>query len=220
MCGTDDKNNNQNQTFAETVFGTIEGALFYLKPITIEEKLFWIWPKFSFSLNKMVIKVKLSGYDNFIDYIGKLDKRDKVVNVYFTGSKDERGVSWCPDCVVGKLSAVHWIDKQITVLNWLQLSRSWRRPSSLGPTIPTLLRSKWAIELCMPINISFLTWNQTLLLCDFLNCSWKDMKCPFRTDKNIHISVIPTFVRWQGPQRLEGEQLLKEDLLDMFLNDD
>uniref|UniRef100_A0A1L8DCV6 Thioredoxin domain-containing protein 17 n=1 Tax=Nyssomyia neivai TaxID=330878 RepID=A0A1L8DCV6_9DIPT len=50
---------------------------------------------------------------------------------------------------------------------------------------------------------------------------WKDLKCPFRTDKNIHISVIPSFVRWKCPQRLEGvEQLSKDDLLEMFLTDD
>lgn len=49
---------------------------------------------------------------------------------------------------------------------------------------------------------------------------WKDTKNVFRTDKRTHLSVIPTLVRWNGPQRLEGDQLLKPELLDMFFNDE
>lgn len=45
------------------------------------------------------------------------------------------------------------------------------------------------------------------------------MNCTFRTDKEIHISVIPTLVHWRNPERLEGAQLLNDDLLDMFFND-
>jgi Eukaryotic protein of unknown function (DUF953) len=50
---------------------------------------------------------------------------------------------------------------------------------------------------------------------------WKDMNCPFRKDKNTHLSVIPTLIRWKSPQRLEGDaQLCKADLLEMFFQDD
>lgn len=49
---------------------------------------------------------------------------------------------------------------------------------------------------------------------------WKDTKNPFRMHKDTHLSVIPTLIRWKGPQRLEGDQLLNPDLLDMFFNDD
>lgn len=49
---------------------------------------------------------------------------------------------------------------------------------------------------------------------------WKDTKNPFRLNKDTHLSVIPTLIRWKGPQRLEGEQLNKADLLDMFFGDD
>lgn len=49
---------------------------------------------------------------------------------------------------------------------------------------------------------------------------WKNTTNPFRTDKRTHLSVIPTLLRWRQPQRLEGEQLLKSELLDMFFNDD
>uniref|UniRef100_T1GFC3 Thioredoxin domain-containing protein 17 n=1 Tax=Megaselia scalaris TaxID=36166 RepID=T1GFC3_MEGSC len=48
---------------------------------------------------------------------------------------------------------------------------------------------------------------------------WKDMKNPFRLDNNCKISVIPTLVRWKGPQKLEGEQLTKPELLEMFFEE-
>lgn len=44
-----------------------------------------------------MIEVKLKGYENFLEYIGKLDAKGENVNVYFTGDKVD-GVSWCPDC--------------------------------------------------------------------------------------------------------------------------
>lgn len=49
---------------------------------------------------------------------------------------------------------------------------------------------------------------------------WKDIKNPFRLDKNTRLSVIPTLIRWKGPQRLEGDQLNKPELLDMFFEDE
>lgn len=49
---------------------------------------------------------------------------------------------------------------------------------------------------------------------------WKDTKNPFRTDKTVHLSVIPALLRWQQPQRLDGEQLLKPDLLEMFFEEE
>uniref|UniRef100_A0A1Q3FYI8 Thioredoxin domain-containing protein 17 n=1 Tax=Culex tarsalis TaxID=7177 RepID=A0A1Q3FYI8_CULTA len=50
--------------------------------------------------------------------------------------------------------------------------------------------------------------------------TWKDMTNPFRKDTATHLSVIPTLIRWKNPQRLEGEQCAKSDLLDMFFNED
>ncbi|XP_037810058.1 thioredoxin domain-containing protein 17-like [Lucilia sericata] len=49
---------------------------------------------------------------------------------------------------------------------------------------------------------------------------WKDMKNPFRHDSNIKLMVIPTLVRWKSVLRLEGDQLTKMDLLDMFFNEE
>jgi hypothetical protein len=50
--------------------------------------------------------------------------------------------------------------------------------------------------------------------------TWKDMNNPFRKDKDTHLMVIPTLVRWKQPQRLEGEQLLKPELLQLFFIDE
>lgn len=50
--------------------------------------------------------------------------------------------------------------------------------------------------------------------------TWKDMNNSFRKDKDTHLSVIPTLIRWKQPQRLEGDQLLKPELLQMFFADE
>ncbi|XP_063925588.1 thioredoxin domain-containing protein 17-like [Zophobas morio] len=47
---------------------------------------------------------------------------------------------------------------------------------------------------------------------------WKDMNCPFRKDKKTKLMVLPTVLRWQQPQRLEGDQCEKLDLLEMLLS--
>uniref|UniRef100_A0A182JZJ1 Thioredoxin domain-containing protein 17 n=1 Tax=Anopheles christyi TaxID=43041 RepID=A0A182JZJ1_9DIPT len=50
--------------------------------------------------------------------------------------------------------------------------------------------------------------------------TWKDMNNSFRKDANTHLSVIPTMIRWKQPQRLEGEQCAKADLLELFFSED
>ena len=46
------------------------------------------------------------------------------------------------------------------------------------------------------------------------------MNNQFRLDKDIHLTVIPTLLRWKAPQRLEGSQLLNWELLDLYYNDE
>nr|XP_023024685.1 thioredoxin domain-containing protein 17-like isoform X3 [Leptinotarsa decemlineata] len=50
--------------------------------------------------------------------------------------------------------------------------------------------------------------------------TWKDPECPFRKDPKTKLRVLPTMVRWGSPQRLEGEQCDKADLVNMLLNDE
>ncbi|CAO1403742.1 unnamed protein product [Diamesa serratosioi] len=50
--------------------------------------------------------------------------------------------------------------------------------------------------------------------------TWKDTNNGFRKDPNTRLMVIPTLIRWKQPQRLEGEQLLKPELLEMFFTDE
>lgn len=50
--------------------------------------------------------------------------------------------------------------------------------------------------------------------------TWKDIKNPFRLDKDTHLSVIPSLIRWKQPQRLEGDQLLRPELLQMFFTEE
>ncbi|XP_066146665.1 thioredoxin domain-containing protein 17-like [Euwallacea fornicatus] len=46
----------------------------------------------------MVVKHHLVGYENFLDFFKTFDTKNKLVYVYFTGTKGPSGDSWCPDC--------------------------------------------------------------------------------------------------------------------------
>ncbi|KYN43469.1 Thioredoxin domain-containing protein 17 [Trachymyrmex septentrionalis] len=48
---------------------------------------------------------------------------------------------------------------------------------------------------------------------------WKDPNCPFRTDRCTRLKVLPTLVKWRTEKRLEGDQLLNPDLIEMLLSD-
>lgn len=50
---------------------------------------------------KMAQQHTVHGYDDLVDLVNRLKSDNKPINVYFTGSKDESGRSWCPDCVEG-----------------------------------------------------------------------------------------------------------------------
>ncbi|XP_030757869.1 thioredoxin domain-containing protein 17-like [Sitophilus oryzae] len=50
--------------------------------------------------------------------------------------------------------------------------------------------------------------------------TWKDPNCGFRKDARTKLLVVPTLIRWNKPQRLNGEQLEKPELVEMIFNDD
>jgi len=50
--------------------------------------------------------------------------------------------------------------------------------------------------------------------------SWKDQKCPFRTDKTIGISSIPTLVKWGTPKRLSNGSIQSKDNVQMLMEED
>lgn len=48
----------------------------------------------------------IAGYDEFKSFISGLGKSaSDTINIYFTGSKNEAGKSWCPDCNDGEIAA-------------------------------------------------------------------------------------------------------------------
>lgn len=49
---------------------------------------------------------------------------------------------------------------------------------------------------------------------------WKDHNCPFRTNPVTKLKVLPTLAKWGTQKRLEGDQLLKLELIDMLLTDE
>lgn len=46
------------------------------------------------------------------------------------------------------------------------------------------------------------------------------MNCPFRKDSNTRLMVLPTLLKWKTPQRLEGDQCEKIDLLELLFTED
>ncbi|XP_026329773.1 thioredoxin domain-containing protein 17-like isoform X3 [Hyposmocoma kahamanoa] len=49
---------------------------------------------------------------------------------------------------------------------------------------------------------------------------WKNPQCPFRTDTRTKLMVIPTIIKWNGVQRLEGSQCNKAQLIEMMFEDE
>ncbi|XP_057322226.1 thioredoxin domain-containing protein 17 [Microplitis mediator] len=49
---------------------------------------------------------------------------------------------------------------------------------------------------------------------------WKDFKCPFRTNPKTKLNVLPTMALWGTHKRLEGEHLLKADLVKMLVTNE
>lgn len=49
----------------------------------------------------MVSVNNVSGFSELENFLSNVDSK-KSVYLYFTGSKLENGLSWCPDCVEGK----------------------------------------------------------------------------------------------------------------------
>ncbi|XP_078404067.1 thioredoxin domain-containing protein 17 [Cetorhinus maximus] len=47
-----------------------------------------------------MIWVEVSGYEEFMKAVNS--NKDKTIFAYFTGAKDARGMSWCPDCVTAE----------------------------------------------------------------------------------------------------------------------
>ncbi|XP_058467905.1 thioredoxin domain-containing protein 17-like [Malaya genurostris] len=119
----------------------------------------------------------VTGYDQFIRFIEKYKNEKNTVNILFSGSKLENGLSWCSDCV------------------------------EASPFIETALKHAPATAHFIYVDVGD-------------RQAWKDMQNPFRKNVDTHLSVIPTLIRWRHPQRLEGEQCTKPDLLEMFFSDE
>lgn len=59
----------------------------------------------------------------------------------------------------------------------------------------------------------------TLITCYIERAVWKDMKNPFRTDKNLELKCVPTLIRWGTAQRLDDTQCQKKNMVEMLLED-
>lgn len=139
----------------------------------------------------------VKGYEGFIAFIKDFKPAGKIVNVLFTGEKDPSGNSWCPDCVEAVPYIQEALDKYGEGTALVTVDVGDRYESVKDDKLP---------------SYSFLYY--------LLRPTWKDMNNSFRKDKDSHLQVIPTLVRWKHPQRLEGDQLLKPELLQMFFADE
>uniref|UniRef100_A0A023FTK0 Thioredoxin domain-containing protein 17 n=1 Tax=Amblyomma parvum TaxID=251391 RepID=A0A023FTK0_AMBPA len=60
----------------------------------------------------------------------------------------------------------------------------------------------------------------TLVTCYIERAIWKDQTNPFRTDKTLKLTCVPTLIRWGTEQRLDDAQCQKKDMVEMLLEDD
>ncbi|VVC88848.1 unnamed protein product [Leptidea sinapis] len=85
----------------------------------------------------MVAFVDIKGYEDFVKYVESLDINGPPVFVYFSGSKNADGNSWCPDCVEDKLT-----DKKSKNF-WKNKACPFRTDSRIKlMVIPTLIKWK------------------------------------------------------------------------------
>ncbi|GJQ83376.1 hypothetical protein Trydic_g18158 [Trypoxylus dichotomus] len=125
----------------------------------------------------MVVRHDIKGYEAFCKYIDGIKEKKENIYIFFSGSKEADGKSWCPDCVRAK------------------------------PIIEKALIQADSDSVYVYVEVGDRTF-------------WKDPNCPFRTDKRTKLLVLPTLVRWGQPQRLEGDQCEKEDLVEMLFTDE
>lgn len=175
---------------------------------------------------------KITGYDEFIATIDQLTKSAENVNVLFTGKKDNSGRSWCPDCNDGKMH-LHLINinkiKSLIELHYLLLQlihssisialKKVTQIVSLSSLMSVIVQRKCVLVLLL-LYIRYFLIAAVQLLC-FSLYRWKDIKNSFRLDRNTHLSVIPTLINWkEKAKRLEGDQLCKPELFDIYLEQD
>lgn len=55
----------------------------------------------------MITHHNVNGYEECSKLLENLKSSGVPIVIYFSGSKNEDGVSWCPDCQNGKLSVRH-----------------------------------------------------------------------------------------------------------------
>lgn len=198
------------------VFNFYTAIHLLIKKIFKEEGSAKIVIFFNFISKSIKMKQFVSGYDEFIEFVAKINK-NQVVNFLFTGSKDEKVIliilklknKWyLYDFVSLGRILVSWLCWSWTCdwkgswqiwKCWFNLRRSWRRKS---------------------VNCYCIMWWNHNQLSDDYSETWKALDNPFRKDKNTHLQVIPTLIRWGHPQRLEGDQLVKEELIQMFFSDE
>ncbi|MBN3304639.1 TXD17 protein, partial [Amia calva] len=90
-------------------------------------------------------EVSVHGYDEFTKAVS--ERKGKDIFAYFSGNKDPQGVSWCPDCVKGKIiktrSIIHssvFIYCQVGDRSyWKDPNNEFRKVLKLSG-VPTLLR--------------------------------------------------------------------------------
>ncbi|XP_077286315.1 thioredoxin domain-containing protein 17-like [Arctopsyche grandis] len=127
---------------------------------------------------RMVVRHVVDGFEAFSSFVEALPPAGPSDPhfIFYTGSKDPDGKSWCPYCVTAE------------------------------PVIEEALKSA-------PENAHFV---KVMVGAREI---WKDRNCPFRKDPRTKLVVLPTLVRWKGPQRLQGEECGKPELVEMMFQD-
>ncbi|KAI8783255.1 thioredoxin domain-containing protein 17 [Biomphalaria glabrata] len=122
----------------------------------------------------MVRTISVHGYEALTKALSGIQGS---VYILFSGSQDEYGVSWCPDCV-----------KAEPVIN---------KNLEKAPSDATFIH-------CHVGDRNY----------------WKKQDNEFRKDPKFLVKCVPTLLKFGSPQRLEEEQLFKDDLIQMMFEED
>jgi len=49
---------------------------------------------------------------------------------------------------------------------------------------------------------------------------WKDKACPWRTEKSLKLTSVPTLIKWRTEKRLSDDQIVNPDCIAMVLEED
>ncbi|GIX80686.1 thioredoxin domain-containing protein 17 [Caerostris extrusa] len=145
----------------------------------------------------MVKRISVEGYEAVKKAIDENSKANSLF-VLFCGSKDDKGQSWCPDCV----SAEPVIEEGLKIAPedsvFIYCSVGDRTYCLAGKIFKPLLQ----------IALNIITHNIL-----------ENPNNEFRKDEKLRLTGVPTLIKWNTVRRLDDEQCRSAALVTMLFEE-